>query len=92
MAMANKALTQQEDQPGLARTWRVGDCEAGANGKVIHLETYGMVKVFRIISKESTAEPWATNNQEMDGMGRLKLAEASWKNEEYNRGPEAGHE
>ena len=51
-----------------------------------------MVKVFRIISKESTAEPWATNNQEMDEMGRLKLAEASWKNEEYNRGPEAGHE
>ena len=45
-----------------------------------------MVKVFRIISKESTAEPWDTNNQEMDEMGRLKLVEASWKNEEYNRG------
>ena len=45
-----------------------------------------MVKVFRIISKDGTAEHWATNDLEMDELGRLKLAEASWKIEEYHRG------
>ena len=45
-----------------------------------------MVKVFQIISKDGTLEPWATNNLEMDERGRLRLAEASWKIEEYHRG------
>jgi putative transposase len=43
-------------------------------------------KVFRIISKHGTAEHWATNELEMDELGRLKLAEASWKIEECYRG------
>ena len=45
-----------------------------------------MVKVFRVISKGGTAEHWATNDLEMDELGRLRLAEASWKIEEYHRG------
>jgi len=44
-----------------------------------------MVKVFRIISNDGMAEHWATNDLEMDKLGRLKLAEASWKIEEYHR-------
>jgi putative transposase len=64
----------------------VGECDIAATGTVVHLENYGMVKVFRIISKDGTAEHWATNDLEMDELGRLKLAEASWKIEEYHRG------
>ena len=45
-----------------------------------------MVRVFQIISKDGTAEYWATNDLEMDELGRLKLAEASWKIEEYHWG------
>jgi putative transposase len=45
-----------------------------------------MVKVIRIISKDGTVEDWATNDLEMDELGRLKLAEASWRSEEYHRG------
>ena len=36
-----------------------------------------------MISKEGTAKHWATNDLEMDKLARLKLAEASWKIEEY---------
>lgn len=64
----------------------VGECDIAATGTVVHLENYGMVKVFRIISKDGTAEHWATNDLEMDDLGRLRLAEASWKIEEYHRG------
>ena len=64
----------------------VEDCDIAPTGTVVHLENYGMVKVFRIISKDGTAEHWATNDLEMDELGRLKLAEASWKIEEYHRG------
>ncbi len=64
----------------------MGDCEIAPTGTVVHLENYGMVKVFRIISKDGTAEYWATNDLEMDELGRLKLAEASWKIGEYHRG------
>jgi len=45
-----------------------------------------MVKVFLIISKDGTVENWATNDLEMEELGRLKLAEASWRIEEYHRG------
>jgi len=64
----------------------VGECDIAATGTVVHLENYGMVKVFRVISKGGTAEHWATNDLEMDELGRLRLAEASWKIEEYHRG------
>ena len=46
----------------LSRIWdrthnrSVGDCDIAPTGTVVHLETYGMVKVFRIISKDGTAE------------------------------------
>ena len=72
--------------PDRTRNRSVGDCDIAPTGTVVHLENYGMVKVFRIISKDGTAEHWATNDLEMDELGRLKLAEASWKIEEYHRG------
>ena len=59
-------------QPSLDRSWpvvnqlsriwdrthnrSVEDCDIAPTGTVVHLENYGMVKVFRIISKDGTAE------------------------------------
>ncbi len=56
MAMADKAQTQQKGQPGRARNRSVGDCDITATGTVVHLENYGMVKVFQIISEDGTVE------------------------------------
>ena len=72
--------------PDRTRNRSVGDCDIAPNGTVVHLENYGMVKLFRIISKAGTAEHWAINDLEMDELGRLTLAETSWKIEEYYRG------
>jgi len=71
--------------PERPRNRPVGDCGIAPTGTVVHLE-YGVVKMFRIISKDKTAEHWATNDLEMDELGRFKLAETSWKIEEYRRG------
>jgi len=64
----------------------VSACEISGTGTVLHLENYGMVKVFRIMSTDGTAEHWATNYLEMTDLQRLQFAEASWKIEEYHRG------
>ena len=60
--------------------------DIAATGTVVHLERYGLIKVFRIEAKDGTTEYWATNDLEMDDLQRLRLAEDSWKIEEYHRG------
>ena len=72
--------------PDRTRNRSVGDCDIAPTGTVVHQNNYGMVKVFRIISKDGTAKNWATNDLKMDELGRLKLAETSWKIEKYHRG------
>lgn len=64
----------------------VGDCDVAASGTVVHLEGYGLVKVFRIEAKDGTTEHWATDDLGMDDPTRLRLAEAGWRIEEYHRG------
>jgi putative transposase len=64
----------------------VSACEIAATGTVVHLEGYGLVKVFRIGAKDGTADHWATDDLTMDDLGRVRLADASWQIEEYHRG------
>lgn len=64
----------------------VSACAITATGTVVHLEGYGFIKVFRIAAKDGTTEHWATSNLQMDEGERLRLADASWRIEEYHRG------
>jgi len=64
----------------------VSACDIADTGTVVHLEGYGLVKVFRIGAKDGTADHWATDDLTMDDLGRLRLADASWRIEEYHRG------
>jgi putative transposase len=57
-----------------------------ATGTIVHLEGYGLIKVFRIEAKDGSTEYWATDDLQMDELQRLKFAEASWRIEEYHRG------
>lgn len=71
------------DRTGLRR---LEECVIASSGTVVHLEGYGLIKVFRIEAKDGTTEYWATSNLQMDELERLRLAEASWRIEEYHRG------
>ncbi len=44
----------------------VSACDIAASGTVVHLEGYGLVKVFRIVAKDGTTAHWATSNLELD--------------------------
>ena len=64
----------------------VGECVIAATGTVVHLEGYGFIKVFRIVAKDGTTEHWATSDLQMGELERVRLADASWRIEEYHRG------
>lgn len=55
-------------------------------GLVVHLKSYGFVKVFRIVSTDGDTRHWVTDVLDMDESKREDLAKKSWKIEEYHRG------
>jgi hypothetical protein len=54
-------------------------------GRVVHLKGYGMIKVFKTVSRKGDVEYWGTSDLEMDFRQRLKVAEATWMIEVYHR-------
>jgi putative transposase len=54
-------------------------------GTVVHLEGFGSIKVFKVVSRDGDVEYWATNDLTMSESGRLELAERCWAVEEYHR-------
>jgi putative transposase len=70
------------DRSGLIR---VEQAALAARGTVVHLEGYGLVKVFLIVTKDGGKEYWATSHLDLTELERLEFAEASWKIEEYHR-------
>jgi hypothetical protein len=72
--------------PERAGLQAVSACAIAATGTVVHLEGYGFITVFRIVAKDGTTEHWATSDLRMDELERLRLADASWRIEEYHRG------
>ncbi len=64
----------------------VGATAIEAGGTVVHLEGYGLIRVFRIVSRDGDTEHWATDDLAMDELTRLGLAERCWAIENYHRG------
>jgi putative transposase len=64
----------------------VGATAIEASGTIVHLEGYGLIRVFRIVSRDGDTEHWATDDLAMDEMTRLSLAERTWAIENYHRG------
>ena len=56
-----------------------------ATGTKVHLEGYGMIRVFRLVDPHGDTEHWATNDIGMGELGRLKYAEWAWGIEVYHR-------
>lgn len=57
-----------------------------AGGTVVHLEGYGLIRVFKIVSRDGDIEYWATGDLAMDELERLRLSEWCWAIEDYHRG------
>ena len=63
----------------------IREVEIPAEGRVVHLKAYGMVKVFRTVGRDGDAEHWATNDLWMSEAEREELEGAGWGIEVYHR-------
>ncbi|MBK1642562.1 hypothetical protein CKO12_11875 [Chromatium okenii] len=53
----------------------IRDVHISAEGEIVHLKGYGLVKVFRIVAKNGDTEYWETNDFLMSNLMRKSLAE-----------------
>jgi len=64
----------------------VSTVEIGESGRVVWLEGYGLIRVFKIVATDGDIELWATNRVEMSESERVRFAGYSWTIENYHRG------
>jgi hypothetical protein len=64
----------------------VAEVAIDAAGTIVHLEGFGSIRVFKVVSRDGDIEYWATNDLAMDELTRLSHAEQSWGIETYHRG------
>ena len=72
--------------PDRAGLRAVSEVEVGEGGRVVWLEGFGLVRVFKIVATDGDVEVWATNRVEMDDLERVKWAGFAWAIESYHRG------
>ena len=65
--------------------WSLDEVAVSAEGTVLHLRGYGMVKVFRIDAPDGDKEYWATDDLAMDAGLRRRYAEDSFAIENSHR-------
>ena len=64
----------------------VSEVEIGEAGRVVWLEGYGLVRIFKIVATDGDIDYWATNDLSMNDLTRLRFAENAWHIETYHRG------
>ena len=64
----------------------VSDQPIAAEGTVVWLPAFGLVRVFRIVAPDGDTSHWVTNDLGMEPGVRQLFAELSWSIEEYHRG------
>ena len=65
---------------------RLDACAIAEEGTRVHLQGYGFVQVFRIVSPDGDTEYWATSDLSMGAGHRQKYSELAWGIEVYHRG------
>lgn len=63
----------------------VSEVSIEPTGTLVHLEGFGSIRVFKVVSPDGDVGYWATNDLTMNEIRRLELAELSWAVEEYHR-------
>ena len=65
---------------------RLDACAISETGTRVHLQGYGWIVVFRIVSTDGDTEYWATSALDMAAGQRQKYSELAWGIEVYHRG------
>jgi len=70
---ANRRVSMDYQPKRAWETWAIAE-----TGSAVHLEGYGLIRVFRGVAKDGDTESWATNDAAMGEWERLKYAEMAW--------------
>ena len=71
---------------GKANHCKVRDVNIPEEGRVLHLQKFGKVKIFRFVTKTGKAEYFASNNLNLTTADMQKVYANRWQIEEYHRG------
>ncbi len=74
-----KSVTHKDNRP-------IKELPISQTGTIVHLQRYGLIKVFKIVSPHRNIEYWASSDLSINNLYRLKYAELSWSIEVYHRG------
>ena len=77
---ANRRVSIDYQPKRALETWPIAE-----SGAAVHLEAYGLIRVFRVVATDGDTQYWATNDVEMDELVRLRYAEDAWGIEVYHR-------
>ena len=72
--------------PDRASLRAVSEVEVGGGGRVVWLEGFGLIRVFKVVATDGDIELWATSRVEMSDLERVRWAGYSWAIENYHRG------
>lgn len=71
---------------GKTNHFKVRDLEIPEEGRILHLQKFGKVKVFRFVTKTGKTEHFVTNNLNLSTEDMQKVYANRWQIEEYHRG------
>lgn len=77
---ANRRVSIDYAPKRALETWPIAE-----TGTAVHLEAYGLIRVFRVVATDGDTEYWATSDQGMEELERLRYAEVAWGIEVYHR-------
>lgn len=80
-----RLISNRQVNPDNTGNRALSETQIDERGSIVHLKGYGMIKVFRIVSKNGDIGYWATNALDMDILECLSLGEKTWGIEEYHR-------
>ncbi|HRF45071.1 MAG TPA: transposase, partial [Candidatus Competibacteraceae bacterium] len=64
----------------------VAHVETAAQGAIVHLKGYGLIRLFLIVAPDGDKAYWATNDLNMMALTRVRFAGYAWTIEHYHRG------
>lgn len=64
----------------------VAQVNTAAEGTIVHLKGYGLIRLFKIVAPDGDIEWWASNDLRMTPLQRVRFAGYAWTIEHYHRG------
>jgi putative transposase len=77
---ANRRVSIDYGPKRALESWPIAE-----TGTAVHLEAYGPIRVFRVVATDGDTQYWATSDEAMQELERLKYAEMAWGIEVYHR-------